>query len=110
MRNRPGVVASAVLFALTAASVGLGQDRGDRSGGIGITVFENANFGGRNATFRDSVSDLSDYHLNDRVSSFRIARGEMWEVCEHKDFGGRCAVFSGDESDLRRVSWDDMIT
>lgn len=79
-------------------------------GGVGITVFENPNYQGRNATFRDEVTDLSDYHLNDRVSSFRIARGETWEVCQDKDFGGRCAVFSGDEPDLKRVSWDETIT
>lgn len=78
--------------------------------GVGITVYEHPNYGGRNATFRDEVPDLSDYHLNDRVSSFRIARGESWEVCEHKDFGGRCRVFSNDEPDLSRVSWDEMIT
>lgn len=79
-------------------------------GGVGITIFENPNYQGRNATFRDEVTDLSDYHLNDRVSSFRIARGETWEVCQDKDFGGRCAVFSGDEPDLKRVSWDETIT
>jgi hypothetical protein len=56
------------------------------------------------------VSDLSDYRLNDRVSSFRIARGELWEVCEHKDFQGRCAVFSGDEPDLSRVAWNEVIS
>jgi hypothetical protein len=79
-------------------------------GGVGITVFEHPDYGGRNATFREAVSDLSDYHLNDRVSSFRIAHGETWEVCVDKDFGGRCAVFSSDEPDLRRVSWNEMIT
>ena len=87
-----------------------GRDRDRDMGRVGITVYEHPGFGGRNATFRDDVPDLSDYHLNDRVSSFRIGRGESWEVCEHKDFGGRCTVFSGDEPDLARVSWNDMIT
>jgi hypothetical protein len=113
MRN-PKALGSIVLLAAIAAfaaSFLAGQDRGDRDmGRVGITVFENPNYGGRNATFRDEVPNLSDYNLNDRVSSFRIARGESWEVCEHKDFGGRCTVFSGDEPDLSRVSWNDMIT
>ncbi|MEO8190566.1 MAG: beta/gamma crystallin-related protein [Acidobacteriota bacterium] len=102
-----------ILFAGIAAAVligGLAHGQERPIGGIGITVFEDVGYRGRNATIRDEVSNLSDYHLNDRVSSFRIARGEFWEVCEHKDFGGRCAVFSADEPDLRRVSWDDQIT
>jgi Beta/Gamma crystallin len=105
----PTVLLGAI--AALAASFVAGQDRGDRDmGRVGITVFENPDYRGRNATFRDEVPNLSDYNLNDRISSFRIARGESWEVCEHKDFGGRCTVFSGDEPDLARVSWNDMIT
>ena len=93
---------SFLLFAATATFIAAAD--------VGITVFENPNYQGRNATFRDEVPNLSDYKLNDRVSSFRIPRGESWEVCEHKDFGGRCRVFSGDEPDLSRASWNDMIT
>ena len=103
-----GSIVLLAAIAAFAASFLAGQDRD--MGRVGITVFENPNYGGRNATFRDEVPNLSDYNLNDRVSSFRIARGESWEVCEHKDFGGRCTVFSGDEPDLARVSWNDMIT
>ncbi len=106
MRSR--ILLAAAAFAVLMGPAARAQER--RAGGIGITVFEDAGYRGRNATFRDDVPDLSDYHLNDRVSSFRIARGEFWEVCEHKNFGGRCAVFSADEPDLRRVSWDEQIT
>jgi hypothetical protein len=111
--HRHKAFVSIVLFAALAmfASQARGQDRRDRHyGDVGITVFEHPNYGGRNATFRDEVPNLSDYHLNDRVSSLRIPRGESWEVCEHKDFGGRCRIFSGDEPDLSRVSWNDAIT
>ncbi len=97
-------------FAIAVLSAGLARGQDRAIGSVGITVFEDAGYRGRNATFRDEAADLSDYHLNDRVSSFRIARGEFWEVCEHKNFGGRCAVFSADEPDLRRVSWDDQIS
>ena len=102
------ILVTGVAVAILIAGLADGQER--PIGGIGITVFEDSGYRGRNATFRDDVSDLSDYHLNDRVSSFRIARGEFWEVCEHKDFRGRCAVFSADEPDLRRVSWDEQIS
>ncbi|MEP6801198.1 MAG: beta/gamma crystallin-related protein [Acidobacteriota bacterium] len=102
------IVAAGFAF---AALIGGLADAEERSSGVaGITVFEDAGYRGRNATFREDVSDLSDYHLNDRVSSFRIGRGEFWEVCEHKDFRGRCAVFSADEPDLKRVSWDEQIS
>jgi len=97
-------------IAAFAASYLPGQGHERHGGDVGITVFEHPNYQGRNATFRDEVPNLSDYHLNDRVSSLRIPRGESWEVCEHKDFGGRCRVFSGDEPDLSRSSWNDMIT
>ena len=117
VRKRKGIgtVALLAVVAALASSFLAAQERGDRDrdrefGRVGITVFEHPNYGGRNATFREEVTNLSDYNLNDRVSSFRIARGESWEVCEHKDFGGRCTVFSGDEPDLSRVSWNDMIT
>ncbi len=105
---RPRMIDAAVAPGLFAAALLLAQER--RVGGIGITVFQDPGFQGPNATFRDDVPDLSDYRLNDRVSSFRIGRGEFWEVCEHKDFGGRCAVFSSDEPDLGRVSWNDQIS
>ncbi len=102
------MVVAGVAVAILIGGLALAEERS--SARIGITVFEDAGYRGRNATFRDDVSDLSDYHLNDRVSSFRIARGEFWEVCEHKDFRGRCAVFSADEPDLKRVSWDEQIS
>jgi hypothetical protein len=105
--NRGALLAAA---ALAAAAFAGAQDRDRSLGSVGITVFEHPNYRGRNATFREPVRDLGDYHLNDRVSSFRIARGESWEVCEDADFRGRCTVFSADEPDLSRVSWDETIS
>jgi Beta/Gamma crystallin len=80
-------------------------------GGVGVTVFEDPDYRGRSATFRDNVPDLRKYDLNDRISSLRIARGELWEACVDIDYGGRCVVFSGTEQNLKeRGGWNDEIS
>jgi len=80
-------------------------------GGVGVTVFEDPDYRGRSATFRDNVPDLRKYNLNDRISSLRIAPGELWEACIDIDYGGRCVVFSGTEPNLReRGGWNDEIS
>ena len=81
------------------------------TGGVGITVFEDPNYRGQSASFRDEVPDLRRFNLNDKISSFTIARGETWEVCVDIEYGGRCQVFTGAEPDLRRRSgWNDEIS
>ena len=80
-------------------------------GGVGITVFEDREFRGRSATFREDVPDLRKFNLNDRITSLRIARGETWEICIDVDYGGRCQVFSASEPDLHdRGGWNDEIS
>lgn len=79
-------------------------------GGIGLTVFTDPGFRGDSATFRDDVSNFQEVGLNDRVSSLRVARGEVWEVCEHANYQGRCQIVSGGESDLRGGGWNDIIS
>ena len=81
-----------------------------RIGGVGITVFRDENYRGRDATFLRNVPDLDAYELNDRISSLRVGPGEYWEACEHAKYRGRCQVFSGEERDLRRVGWSDKIS
>jgi Beta/Gamma crystallin len=79
--------------------------------GPGITVFEDADYHGRSAKFREDVPDLRRHQLNDRITSLRIPRGEVWEGCIDIDFGGRCVVFAAGERDLRRLSgWNDEIS
>lgn len=78
--------------------------------GDGITVFVDADFRGRSLTFDSDVPDVSRFGLNDRISSLRVSRGELWEACEHINYGGRCTAFSGSESDLRRDRWNDTIS
>lgn len=101
--------AAFILILLSAVPVPLAQSR--QVGGVGITVFEDPDFRGRSATFRDNVPDLRRYNLNDEISSLRIAPGELWEACIDIEFGGRCLVFSGSESNLReRSGWNDEIS
>lgn len=67
-------------------------------------------FRGDNATLREDTPNLQRQGLNDRISSLRVAPGELWEACENANYGGRCQVFSGSESDLRTINWDDKIS
>lgn len=99
----------AVAMALTTATPALAQ-RERAMGGIGITVYEDTNFRGRNATFRDDVADLRQTGMNDRIESLEVAPGEMWEVCVDAFFRGRCQVFSEYEPDLRRRGWARQIS
>jgi hypothetical protein len=85
------------------------QAQARQIGGVGIAVFEDSNFRGRNATFRSDTPNIGRA-MNDRISSLRVARGELWEACEHENYRGRCQVFSGSEPDLGRVRWNDQIT
>ncbi len=101
---------AAVVFILSFhGPAGAGQFR--KVGGVGVTVFEDSNFRGGSATFREDVPDLRKFNLNDRITSLRVADGELWEACIDIDFGGRCQVFSGTEPDLhRRSGWNDQIS
>ena len=106
------VCSPVLLLALAASPAPLTTAQETRAdGGVGITVYEDPNYGGRSASFRDEVPDLRRFDLNDKISSFSIARGETWEVCVDIDYGGRCQVFTGAEPDLRRRSgWHDTIS
>ncbi len=103
----PLACATALLVAISAVPAAPQQRQ---MGGIGITVYEQPNFRGRNATYRDDVRNLNDTGMNDRINSLEVAPGEMWEVCEDRDFRGRCQVFSGTEYDLRARGWGDQIS
>ena len=110
MKGRAGF---SLLLALLLSVIGIASFSAQvrQMGGVGITVFEDPEFRGRSATFRDEVPDLRRFNLNDRISSLRVARGETWEACIDVDFGGRCEVFSGTEPDLReRRGWNDEIS
>lgn len=100
----------AMVLAVTGSTMSAQPQERGMGGIVGITVYDDRDFRGRNANFRDDVPDLRDSGMNDRIVSFEIARGETWEVCEHAFFGGRCQVFNGYESDLRQRGWGRMIS
>ena len=97
----------AVVLVSTSVTAG-SQDR--QMGGVGMTVYSDTNFRGRNATFQQDTPDLQPFGLNDSIASLQVASGEMWEACEHINYGGRCQVFSGTEADLGRRGWGNMIS
>lgn len=97
------------LLALVAPLAGRAQEQ-QVMGGIGLTVFADADYKGRNATFRNDTPDLQPYGMDDRISSLRVAAGEMWEVCELPNYEGRCQVFSGADPSLKQNGWSDVIS
>jgi len=107
--SQVGAWGGIVLISLTLVPGTAAQSR--QVGGAGVTVFEDPNFRGGSATFRDDVPDLRRFNLNDRLSSLRVAGGEVWEACVDINYNGRCHVFMGSEADLRRLSgWNDEIS
>ena len=100
----------AAVLAVSGADLSAQPQERAMGGIVGITVYDDRDFRGRNANFRDDVADLRSAGMNDRIVSFEIARGETWEVCEHAFYAGRCQVFTGYESDLRQRGWSRMIS
>ncbi|MCC6164387.1 MAG: hypothetical protein IT182_13640 [Acidobacteria bacterium] len=101
------IVAVVALAGVAIGSASAAEAQGQRGMGgiVGITVYQDRDFRGRNANFRNDVPDLRASGMNDRIVSFQIAAGETWEVCEHEFYRGRCQVFYGVERDLRQRGW-----
>jgi len=97
-----------LLMGLAAVPLLAQQDR--QMGGIGIMVFEDVNYGGRNATFQRDTPDLRSSGFDKQISSLRVTPGEVWEVCQGRSYTGRCRVVSGNETDLRTRGWNDVIS
>lgn len=81
---RLALFAAAALFTQVAAHAGE------------ITLFTDANFGGRELVVRDWAPDLGEMGFNDRASSM-VVRSGRWEVCADADFHGQCVVFERGE-------------
>lgn len=78
-------------------------------GGLGMSVYEDANFRGRNATFIEDMPDLRQTGLDRRISSLRVAQGEVWQVCTDRNYQGRCQIVTGAEPNLQLNGWNDEI-
>jgi uncharacterized protein YcfJ len=57
-----------------------------------LTVYEHANFEGRQFTTTGAVTDLRHRGLNDRASAAVVAGSRSWELCDDAGFSGRCRV------------------
>ena len=56
-----------------------------------LTLYENADFGGRQLTLRGWTPNIGVTGFNDRTSSIVVSSGR-WEVCTDVAFNGNCAV------------------
>jgi hypothetical protein len=83
---------------------------GTTGGGTSVTVYDDPNFRGQSATFRDDTPNLVSFNMNDKVSSIRIPDGEAWEVCQDIDYGNQCQVLTSSVADLRSMGWNDRIS
>jgi hypothetical protein len=101
---------SAVLIVVACLVAALDAQDSRQMGGVGLRVFEHAEFAGQSATLTRDTPDFRSIGLNDTVSSLRVAGREVWEVCEGRNYTGRCEVVSGTESDLRAHGWNDRIS
>ena len=97
-----------VICALGATMMISAQER--EMGGLGITVFADANFRGKSATFQHNVPNLAHQGFDNMISSLRIGPGEQWEVCDQANYRGRCVVVSGEERNLSNNSWNNIIS
>src|SRR4051812_21881925 len=104
------VMAAFAAIAFVAGSGATVAQQPSYVGGAGITIFEDIDFAGRAQTFRDDVPDLTQIGWNDLASSFRVGRGEKWELCEDIYYAGQCIVVTGSERDMRVNGWNDMVS
>jgi hypothetical protein len=99
-----------VLGILAAIGTVGAQAQSRQIGSVGITVYQDSNYRGRNATFRNDDPDLGRSGFANMISSLQVAPGELWEACAGVNYQPPCQVFSGTESDLQRRSWNDRIS
>lgn len=107
---RQSLNAALILAALFGVAAPAHAQRDRDIGGIGLTVWVDSNYRGSNHTFRDDNPDLRSIGMTNRISSLRVAPGEVWEVCTEARYQGRCQVFSGDERNLESRGWNDVIS
>lgn len=87
---------------------GGGNGGGWGGGRVSITVYENADYRGRSATFREGVPNLRRSGLNDEISSMRVTGA--WEACSEANYRGECRPFDADVRNLGNHSFNDRIS
>lgn len=86
------------LAAVFAAPVAAAEDM--------IILYSSPNFKGKELRVTGNVANLSDYRMNDEVSSLRVISGE-WGIYEHKDFKGKAVrVPPGDYPNMESVLFE----
>jgi hypothetical protein len=110
INSRFSALIGAVALTLTYASVASAQIVRRTSYDVGLTVYADDNFSGRSATLRTDIPNFDALGLNDRISSFRVARNQRWEICDAAYYRGRCTTISGSESSLRSSGWENRIS
>jgi hypothetical protein len=76
----------------------------------GIILFDGPRYRGQFVHIRHDNLNLSGRNFNDRAQSVLIARGEVWEFCEHANYRGRCSVLDGDTPGLRVINMGNQLT
>lgn len=86
-----------------------GNGNGGNGGGRNsITIYRDANFGGRSLALQGAVPNLRASGFNDQISSMQF-RGE-WIACTDADFRGQCQTFRNDVRNLDRWGMNDKIS
>jgi len=77
------------------------NNRGGGGGNIarGIELYAGTRYSGQRKLIDRPESNLRRVDFNDRASSVRVPRGEVWEVCVNADFDD-CRVVDSDVPDL----------
>ena len=74
-----------------------------------ITVYEDANFGGRSTTITNSTANLDGTGWNDIISSIVVNSG-TWEICKNSSYQGCQTVQGRDVRNLSSVGMNDAIS
>jgi len=76
----------------------------------GVYLFAGTRWTGERVAISSATTNLERNGFNDRANSIQVARGEIWEVCEHSNYGGRCVEVTEDVTDLDRVGMSRLIS
>ncbi len=81
-------------------SIGPGPGPGPGFGpSRGVELYAGTRYSGQRKAVTSAVSNLRSIDFNDRASSLRVARGEVWEICVNANYDD-CRVVDDDVPDL----------